>query len=74
MYAAGDAANSPLMALTPVAVFESEVAASNMLKGTKSVPDHSGVPPRSSRSPSSPESACSNRKLLAGLGLVQLAR
>ncbi|MDW3220985.1 MAG: hypothetical protein R8F63_20465 [Acidimicrobiales bacterium] len=32
------------MALTPVAVFEGKVAASNMLKGTTTVPDYDGVP------------------------------
>ncbi|MDO8106404.1 NAD(P)/FAD-dependent oxidoreductase [Isoptericola sp. b441] len=44
VYAAGDAANSPGMPLTPVAVFEGKVAASNMLKGTTTVPDYAGVP------------------------------
>ena len=44
VYAAGDAANSPGMPLTPVAVFESKVAASNMLKATTTVPDYTGVP------------------------------
>ncbi len=43
-YAAGDAANSPGMPLTPVAVFEGKVAASNMLKATTTVPDYAGVP------------------------------
>ncbi len=44
VYAAGDSAQSPGMPLTPVAVFEGKVAASNMLKGTTTVPDYSGVP------------------------------
>lgn len=44
VYAAGDAANSPGMPLTPVAVFEAKVAASNMLKATTTVPDYTGVP------------------------------
>ena len=44
VYAAGDAADSPGMPITPVAVFEGKVAASNMVKGTKTVPDYTGVP------------------------------
>lgn len=44
VYAAGDAANTPGMPLTPVAAFEGKVAASNMLKGTTTVPDYAGVP------------------------------
>ncbi|CAN5538818.1 NAD(P)/FAD-dependent oxidoreductase [soil metagenome] len=44
VYAAGDSADSPGMALTPVAVFEGKVAASNMLKNTTAVPDYDGVP------------------------------
>ena len=44
VYAAGDAANSPGMPLTPVAVFEGKVAASNMLKATTTAPDYAGVP------------------------------
>lgn len=44
VYAAGDAADTPGMPLTPVAVFEGKVAASNMLKGTTTVPDYAGVP------------------------------
>ncbi len=44
VYAAGDAANTPGMALTPVAVFEGKVAASNMLKGATTIPDYTGVP------------------------------
>lgn len=44
VYAAGDSANSPGMPLTPVAVFEGKVAASNMLKATTTVPNYAGVP------------------------------
>jgi glutathione reductase (NADPH) len=44
VYAAGDAADTGGMPLTPVAVFEGKVAASNMLKDTRTVPDYSGVP------------------------------
>jgi len=44
VYAAGDAADTPGAPLTPVAVFEGKVAASNMLKGTTTVPDYAGVP------------------------------
>lgn len=43
VYAAGDSANTPGMPLTPVAVFEGKVAASNMLNGTTTVPDYAGV-------------------------------
>ncbi len=44
VYAAGDSADSPGMPLTPVAVFEGKVAASNMVKGATTVPDYGGVP------------------------------
>lgn len=44
VYAAGDSADTPGMPLTPVAVFEGKVAASNMLKGTTRTPDYTGVP------------------------------
>lgn len=44
VYAAGDSANTLGMPLTPVAVFEGKVAASNMLKSTTTVPDYAGVP------------------------------
>ena len=43
VWAAGDSADTPGMPLTPVAVFEGKVAASNMLKGTTTVPDYDGV-------------------------------
>ena len=44
VYAAGDAADTPGASLTPVAVFEGKVAASNMLKGNTSTPEYRGVP------------------------------
>jgi glutathione reductase (NADPH) len=44
VYAAGDAAATAGMPLTPVAVFEGKVAASNMLNGTTIAPDYAGVP------------------------------
>ncbi len=44
VFAAGDSADTPGMALTPVAVFEGKVAASNMLNATTTVPDYTGVP------------------------------
>ena len=44
VYAAGDSADTPGMPLTPVAVAEGKVAASNMLKGTTTIPDYTGVP------------------------------
>jgi glutathione reductase (NADPH) len=44
VYAAGDAADTSGAPLTPVAVFEGKVAASNMVKGTTIVPDYAGVP------------------------------
>lgn len=44
VYAAGDAADTAGRPLTPVAVFEGKVAASNMLKGTTTAPDYTGVP------------------------------
>lgn len=44
IYAAGDAADTRGAPLTPVAVFEGKVAASNMLKGNHTKPDYRGVP------------------------------
>jgi glutathione reductase (NADPH) len=44
VYAAGDAADTIGAPLTPVAVFEGKVAASNMLKGQTTTPDYDGVP------------------------------
>ena len=44
VYAAGDAADTIGPPLTPVAVFEGKVAASNMRKGNHKTPDYRGVP------------------------------
>ncbi len=44
VFAAGDSADTPGKPLTPVAVFEGKVAASNMLKNATTVPDYDGVP------------------------------
>lgn len=44
VYAAGDAADTPGLPLTPVAVIEGKVVASNMLKRAQTVPDYTGVP------------------------------
>ncbi|MDQ3276003.1 MAG: NAD(P)/FAD-dependent oxidoreductase [Actinomycetota bacterium] len=44
VFAAGDAADTPGMPLTPVAVFEAKVATSNMLKSTTTMPEYRGVP------------------------------
>lgn len=44
VYAAGDAADTPGMPLTPVAVFEAKVAASNMLKSGTAIPDYAAIP------------------------------
>ncbi|WP_153505723.1 dihydrolipoyl dehydrogenase family protein [Cumulibacter manganitolerans] len=44
VYAAGDSADTPGLPLTPVAVFEGKLAASNMMNGTARVPDYAGVP------------------------------
>lgn len=44
VYAAGDAADTPGLPLTPVAVFEGKVAASNVLNATTTIPDYAGVP------------------------------
>jgi len=44
VWAAGDSADTPGMPLTPVAVSEAKVAASNMIKGTSTIPDYSGIP------------------------------
>jgi glutathione reductase (NADPH) len=43
IYAAGDAADTPGAPLTPVAVFEGKVAASNMLRNTTAKPDYTGI-------------------------------
>ncbi|MEJ5946916.1 NAD(P)/FAD-dependent oxidoreductase [Pseudokineococcus basanitobsidens] len=44
VWAAGDSADTDGMPLTPVAVAEAKVAASNMIKGTTTAPDYSGIP------------------------------
>ncbi|MGV8896278.1 MAG: dihydrolipoyl dehydrogenase family protein [Rhodoglobus sp.] len=44
VYAAGDSADTLGKPLTPVAVFEGKVAASNMLKGATTIPDYTAVP------------------------------
>ena len=43
VWAAGDSADTPGMPLTPVAVFEGKVAASNMLEDETTTPDYDGV-------------------------------
>ncbi|MEZ7819451.1 MAG: NAD(P)/FAD-dependent oxidoreductase [Aquiluna sp.] len=44
VYAAGDSADTPGMPLTPVAVFEAQVAASNILKSGTVTPDYRAIP------------------------------
>lgn len=44
IWAAGDSADTAGMPLTPVAVSEAKVAASNMLKETTTTPDYAGIP------------------------------
>lgn len=44
VWAAGDSADTAGMPLTPVAVAEAKVAASNMIKGTTTVPNYAGIP------------------------------
>ncbi|WP_407319233.1 NAD(P)/FAD-dependent oxidoreductase [Isoptericola halotolerans] len=44
IYAAGDAADSAGMPLTPVAAAEGKVVASNMLHDTTTAPDYTGIP------------------------------
>lgn len=44
VYAAGDAADTAGLPLTPVAVVEAKVAASNMLKSAFTVPDYAATP------------------------------
>ncbi|GAA1209676.1 NAD(P)/FAD-dependent oxidoreductase [Rhodoglobus aureus] len=44
IWAAGDSADTAGMPLTPVAVSEAKVAASNMIKGTTAIPDYAGIP------------------------------
>ncbi|MBX3309729.1 MAG: NAD(P)/FAD-dependent oxidoreductase [Cryobacterium sp.] len=44
VWAAGDSADTAGMPLTPVAVSEAKVAASNMINGTTLIPDYAGIP------------------------------
>jgi glutathione reductase (NADPH) len=44
IWAAGDSADTDGMPLTPVAVSEAKVAASNMIKGTTTALDYTGIP------------------------------
>ncbi len=44
VWAAGDSADTAGMPLTPVAVSEAKVAASNMLKDATTTPDYTGIP------------------------------
>lgn len=44
VWAAGDSADTAGMPLTPVAVSEAKVAASNMIKGATTAPDYAGIP------------------------------
>lgn len=44
VYAAGDSADTAGMPLTPVAVIEAKVAASNMLRSDSTVPDYAAIP------------------------------
>jgi glutathione reductase (NADPH) len=44
LWAAGDSAATDGMPLTPVAVSEAKVAASNMLNGSTKIPDYTGIP------------------------------
>ncbi|MFT6670314.1 MAG: glutathione reductase (NADPH) [Afipia broomeae] len=44
VFAAGDSADTEGMPLTPVAVIEGKVAASNILKDAQTAPDYTGIP------------------------------
>jgi len=44
VWAAGDSADTTGMPLTPVAVSEAKVAASNIIKNTNTTPDYAGIP------------------------------
>lgn len=44
VWAAGDSADTAGMPLTPMAGAEAKVAASNMIKGTRTTPDYTGIP------------------------------
>jgi len=44
VWAAGDSADTAGMPLTPIAVAEAKVAASNMINGSTTTPDYTGIP------------------------------
>lgn len=44
IYAAGDAANTEGIPLTPVAVMEGHIVASNIIKGNTKKPNYTGIP------------------------------
>ena len=44
VYAAGDAAATGGLPLTPIGVYEGEIAAENMLNGNHAIPDYKGTP------------------------------
>jgi glutathione reductase (NADPH) len=44
VWAAGDSADTKGVPITPVAVSEATVATSNMIKGTSTIPDYTGIP------------------------------
>ena len=44
VYAGGDAAATDGMPLTPVAGYEGDIAAENILEGNRRKPDYSGIP------------------------------
>ncbi len=44
IWAAGDSADTAGLPLTPVAISEAKVAAANMIKGTRTSPDYTGIP------------------------------
>jgi len=44
VWAAGDSADTEGVPITPVAVSEATVATSNMIKGTSTIPDYTGIP------------------------------
>lgn len=44
VYAAGDAAGSGSLPLTPVGVYEGEIVAQNLLKGNQTTPNYKGTP------------------------------
>lgn len=44
VYAAGDAAESAGLPLTPVAAYEGSIVAANILEGNRRKPDYAGIP------------------------------